>query len=366
MAVTNSSSRLSDFRRRWLKASAFGDAARTEFLATLAGLVDTGIPVYDALIEMRRVMRRENNSRHEILGDIIAGMDRGMALGLAMKPWLADHETMMLGAVQRGVSLNDALSHAANLTRARNAIIGSIAGALGYPIVLIKIGVAMLAVFGGFVIPILAGIVPEDGWTGIGALFRDLSSLVVNHGIAIGFCAVLTLVAAIGSLPRWQPDAVRTWLDHRIPPWNLYRAYASSILLISIATQIRAGIPISDAIDGLYSTSENAWLRDHLNGIRKRLREGGGVRLAALIRPIFSSDVRIALSLYDRFSDADTAMIMLGTQAADSAQKTASRIGKTLNAAVLLFTGLLLAGFVLAVFSVVGGFFARVTAGGKI
>jgi type II secretory pathway component PulF len=345
------------WQRRWRRLTVFGDRPRGEFLANLAGIVDSGIPVYDALQEMARVLRREQDPRAAILGAMVRRLRAGQSLAEAMRPWLAAHEAMMVDASGKGVVLNAALRHAAELTAARARIVGAITGSLGYPAVLLAVGAVMLWVFGTQVIPILAQLLSADRWTGLGAFYFWLSNLIVHHGGLILLLGLAAFGAALVSLPRWKPDRLRSWLDRRLPPWNLYQVYQGAIILISIATMMRSGIAMSDAVDILQANARAPWLKAHLRTLRRRLEEGGGVRLAALNHPIFPTDVRIAVALFDKFSEPDQAMARLGVQAGDSAEKAAQRIGQTANAAVLVGMGLLLGGFIGAVFSVVMQFY---------
>jgi type II secretory pathway component PulF len=345
------------WQRRWRRLIAFGDRPRGEFLSNLAGIVDAGIPVYDALKEMSRVLRREKDPRGAILSAMISRLDAGQSLPEAMRPWLAAHEAMMVDASSKGVLLNAALRYASDLTTARSRIVGAITGSLGYPAVLTLVGACMLWVFGVQVIPILAQLLAADRWTGLGAFYYWLSNLIVHHGGLILLVSLSALGAALASLSRWKPDRLRTWLDRRVPPWSLYQVYQGAILLISISTMMRSGIAMSDAVDILQTNARSAWLKAHLRTLRRHLEEGGGVRLAALNHPIFPTDIRIAVALFDKFSEPDQAMAKLGVQAGDSAEKSAKRIGLAANAAVLVGMGLLLAGFIGAVFSVVMQFY---------
>jgi type II secretory pathway component PulF len=102
------------WQRYWRRLTAFGDRPRGEFLSNLAGIVDSGIPVYDALQEMARVLRREKDPRAAILGAMVRRLDAGQSLAEAMRPWLAAHEAMMVDASGKGVLLNAALRHAAD------------------------------------------------------------------------------------------------------------------------------------------------------------------------------------------------------------------------------------------------------------
>lgn len=351
-------------RRIWLRLAFFQDKPRGEFLANLAGLVNAGIPVYDALTIMAKVYGKEGDGRAPIMADIARRLEEGSAsVADAMRPWLAAHEAMILSSSARGVELGAALRNAAHLTENRRRIVGSVASAMGYPAILLTIGAAMLWVFAAKVIPTLAKLISAEHWHGLGAFYYALSTQIRSGGSLVLTLALVLAALAIRSLSRWRPGRTRAWLDIRLPPWNLYQVYQGAILLISLSIMMRSGIPMYDAVNVVRQNHpRNAWLRTHLDAILRKLEEGAGVRLSALDSPIFHRDVRVAVALFDRFSEPDRAMERLGTQAGESAEKSAKRIGAVANAVVLLLVGGLVGGVVPAVMSVAMEFFNQ-TAG---
>lgn len=351
----------SGLRHAWRRLATFGDGPRSEFLSNVAGLVDAGIPVYDALQEMGRAFRKGGDPRAEIVTDIAARLERGSSAAEAFRPWLAPHEAMILDAATRGVELGAALRNAAYLTESRKRILGAVLGALGYPAVLLGVGAGMLLVFAYQVIPTLAKLIAAERWSGLGAVYLALSHLVRDHGLWILAGLVAALVMISRSLPRWKPGVARAWLDRRLPPWNLFQIYNGALLLVSLSIMMRSGIPMADAVGILWDNTPAAWLRAHLGRIRRRLEEGGGVRLAALDSPVFPGDIRIAIALFDRFSEPDKAMERLGRQAVESAERSARKIGALANAAVLLLVGGLIGGVIPAVMSVVMEFYQQAT-----
>ncbi len=352
---------MKDLDTAWLRHVVLGDGPRSELLSNLAGLVDAGIPVYDALATMEKVFRKESDRRADILADIMKRLHEGKTVAEALRPWVVAHESQMLGSITRGVDLGSALRNAAGLTESRRRIVGAVTGAMAYPAVLLMVGTAMLLVFSTQVIPTLAQLIPADKWTGLGLFYHGLSSAVRHYGFLMLLAALALLAAAMLSLPRWKPGRARRWLDRRLPPYNLYQTYQGAILLITISIMMRSGIPMGDAVQILWDNNPSPWFRAHLALIRRKLEQGAGVRLAALDNPIFPVDVRIAVALFDRLSDPDKAMARLGTQAAESAEKSAKKIGIYANAAVLVLVGLLVGGVIPAVMSVVMNFYTQVT-----
>lgn len=348
-------------KKTWLRLTVFGDGPRSELLANLAGLVDAGIPVYEALAAMEKVFRKENDRRADILADIMRRLHDGKTIADAMRPWIAAHEAQMLGAISRGVDLGSALRNASSLTESRRRIVGAVTGSMGYPVVLLLVGIAMLLVFSTQVIPVLAQLIPVEKWSGLGLFYHGVSTAVRSYGLAMLCAALLLVAAAIGSLSRWKPGRARSWLDAHLPPYNLYQVYQGAILLITLSIMMRSGIAMGDAVQILWDNNPSPWFRTHLALIRHKLEQGAGIRLAALDNPVFPTDVRIAVALFDRLSDPDKAMARLGVQAAESAEKTAKRIGATANATVMLVVGLLVGGVMPAVTTVIMNFYTQVT-----
>ena len=352
---------LEKLQKAWLRLAVFGDAPRSEFLANLAGLVDAGIPVYDALQEMEKAFRRQRDRRAGILLDVMRRLHDGDTADAALRPWLAAHEAQMLAATARGVELGTALRNAAALTASRQRIVGAVTGSMGYPVVLLIVGAVMMVVFSTQVIPTLGQLIPANKWEGLGLFYHRLSALVVGHGLAILGLSLAGLAAAFWSLPQWKPGRARRFLDRHAPPWNLYQVYQGAIMLITLSTMMRSGIPMGDAVRILWDNNPSPWFRAHLAVIRQKLEQGAGVRLAALDNPIFPADVRIAVALFDRFSEPDAAMERLGVQAAESAEKAAKKIGAAANAAVLLLVGALVGGIIPAIMGVVMKFYTQAT-----
>ena len=145
----------------------------------------------------------------DILADIMKRLHEGKTVAEALRPWVASHESQMLGSITRGVDLGSALRNAAGLTDSRRRIVGAVTGAMAYPAVLLMVGTAMLLVFSTQVIPTLAQLIPADKWTGLGLFYHGLSSAVRHYGFLMLLAALALLAAAMLSLPRWKPGRAR-------------------------------------------------------------------------------------------------------------------------------------------------------------
>ena len=347
----------SENRRKWLRMAYFGGGPRNDFLSILAGLVDAGVDLNKALTEMHRVFAQEGDAKADIIADILSRLQDGDAMHRAFAPWLEPHESILLASASQGVDLGTAMRNAADLTASRGRIVSAILSPLAYPAVLLLIGAVVLLVFSYQVIPALSTIIPADKWKGLGLLYVQASGAIRHYGIHMLWAIIIMISVMTLSLGRWKPTgAMRKWVDKHLPPWNLYQLYHGAILLRSMATMMKSGIAMGDAVALLQGNAKSEWFKYYLDAIKRKFVQGEGIRLAALNQPIFIRDTRISIVLFDRLSDQDSAMERLGVQAVESAERSAKKIGTGLNFFALMLIGALLGGVIPAIMSVVSDF----------
>lgn len=336
----------------WLKLTAFGTVQRTDFMENLAGLIESRINAYDALREMERIMREEGIETSKILVEILKAMEAGASPAIAIGRWLSPAEALVVTGAGQGVELSEALRQAVVLLKARQAMAGAILGALIYPVILVIMGVGLLAMFATLAIPIYVDLVPAEKWEGIARFYYLMSRFIVSHGIGMGLILTGWIALMIWSLDQWKPSRLRAWLDRRVPPWNLYSLYQSSVLLSTIAAQVSINIPIYQVISDLERGSKSRWLTFYLTRIRKRIAEGvSGIE--ALIQPIFTPDARIALSLANKMAGSEEVLTRIGDRAREWGIRDAGRIGNAARTMGMVFVGALMIGYIITSYSVV-------------
>lgn len=342
-----------DSERKILKTLMFGAAARAEVYRLIATQAEAGVPITVALAAMSKVLRRDGDSLYRIIDAIGRSIRQGKSVGEAMAEWVEPTEATILKAADRGVDMATALRIAARVAMRKGEIIGAIVGAMVYPVILCLVGTGMLVLFGRLVIPLLKD-VGQGQWTGIAAFYDGLSGLLVHHGVAVGFMALVMGSLVAGSVPRWRPSRVREWFDRSVPPYNVYRLYQGAVLLSTIGAQVEAGSPLLDVIETTRKYTQAPWLRTYLDRIRMAIRSTEGARLSALDQPLFSRDVRLTLALSDQMASGKEELARLGERSGEIATRSAKRMGAAFNAIVLFLVGGLLAGFVITVYDVVG------------
>ena len=88
--------------------------------------------------------------------------------------------------------------------------------------------------------------VPGLQWKGLAKSLVDLSDFVNNHPYWLIFPLPVTSLFVIWTFPRWR-GGWRAKFDN-IPPWSIYRIFVGVGWLLSLASLIKAGTPVSRAL----------------------------------------------------------------------------------------------------------------------
>lgn len=281
---------------------------RADFYELLAGFTVDGIPTFEALVEIDRQYRRFGNPMAVLTSRIVRRMrgadGRVHSFSGALNGLVPVIEAVAVSSGEDAGDVADGLRRAAGIARINQEISQTIHRELAYPIALLLMLAALLVVVSTHVVPAMAEVLPEALWPSsarlVAALSRATPWLLGGGAILLGGGAI----AFLALRSRWT-GPLREWLDRRVFPWSLHRRTSGALILASLATLIRIGIPFSHALEKL-TESGGAWERAHLARIRSRLRRGEREG-EALATPLFDDDLRWQIQLYgqmSRFSEA--------------------------------------------------------------
>jgi hypothetical protein len=160
---------------------------------------------------------------------------------------------------------------------------------------------------------------------------------------------VLFLVVFFISLPRWT-GPVRKSLDNWLP-LNLYRDYASSMLMISLASLMRSGISLRSSLERTYKNS-SPWGKWHIRQILINLsKPNNGSFGKAFSTGLFDQEMEDRIQDAAERSNPIEAFIHIGVGSIDRMILRIDSRAKQLNNILLLVCGLLLGSMMAAFFS---------------
>jgi type II secretory pathway component PulF len=187
------------------------------------------------------------------------------------------------------------------------------------------------------VVPELALAIDPKTWTGAAGFLYDFTSFVSSPaGLIAFFVFVGILVVVMGSLSRWT-GPTRLYVE-KIPPWSIYRLFVGSIWLFTVATLLRARIPLDTIFkDMLASGIMRPWLAERVTFINYRYRAGGdfGSILLHLNMNFPDKDLVEDLAIFSALPNFHTNLYEIAKEYLDDGIERISKQAKILNVVAL-------------------------------
>ncbi|HEY6010919.1 MAG TPA: type II secretion system F family protein [Nitrospirota bacterium] len=265
------------------KRTAFGSGrgSTKDFLIfnqEFATLIKAGLPILPAIEMLAR--RTEKPAFRSALESIIHDIKGGTALSDAMARhpgFFSPLYTATVRAGEKSGALVDVLRRFTVYQKKMIAVMTKLKMALAYPVFLVVALVAVLALFFLYIIPNFTQMYSEQG-----------GSLPFLTTMLISFTAALTrfapvmfagLIAAVVGLHFWRKTAAgRTTIDGlklRIPIIKtLMVQYILAQITRTLATVLRGGIPLVQALDTTAGVISNQVMARRLSEVRTLVTEG--------------------------------------------------------------------------------------------
>jgi type IV pilus assembly protein PilC len=258
-----------------------GGASAKDFLLfnqEFATLIKAGLPILQSLEILHR--RTEQPRFKSTLENIIHDIKGGLALSAAMAKHPVYFPPLYTSTVQAGEksgALVDVLKRFITYQKKMITVISKLRMSLAYPIFLVVVLLAVLALFFLYVIPSFTQMYSDQA----GSL-PYLTQILISFTAALVRFAPLVflgLVAAGFGIHLWRKtDAGRTALDGLKLKIPLLRSLVSQYLLAQItrtlATVLRGGIPLVQSLDTTAGVVSNKVMARKLAEVRTLVTEG--------------------------------------------------------------------------------------------
>lgn len=248
------------------------------FNQEFATLVKAGLPILPAIEMLHK--RTEKPAFRSALESIMHDIKGGTSLSDAMSRHPAFFSPLYTATVRAGEksgALVDVLKRFSVYQKKMIAVVSKLKMALAYPIFLVVALVAVLALFFLYIIPNFTQMYSDQG-----------GSLPLLTSLLISFTAALThfapflffgLLAAIAGVHFWRKtEAGRNTIDGlklRIPIVKaLMVEYILAQITRTLATVLRGGIPLVQALDTTAGVISNQVMARKLSEVRSLVTEG--------------------------------------------------------------------------------------------
>lgn len=256
-------------------------AALTRQLSTLIG---SGIRIEEAL----RVVAGQHEGRPEgpvlldVRGAILEGRAFASALGEHPRVFPAFYRASVAAGEQSG-RLDDVLSHLTDFVERRERARQKVQLALLYPALLAVVSMLIVGMMMVYVVPDITKVFVSRG-AELPLLTRGLIGLS-DFIQAFGWLVVLAAIAGGIAARQWlsrPANALR--FAHVIatrPPTRRFSVQLNAARFAgSLATLVRSGVPLVEAVNAAAAVTPNAWARSRAVLVGARVREGSSLQRA--------------------------------------------------------------------------------------
>jgi type II secretory pathway component PulF len=323
---------------------------RADFYYDLASTLKDRVPLFTTLRKLESRAQQRTPLSAPMYLQMLKGLETG-SLSEALRGIASTTELTMIDATQAAgdATMADGLLFLSETVHKTDAMVAAMRKAVTYPVILLLMFASLLTGFAVNAVPILTQLSPANTWPPMGQALYAVSQFITHHGIWLGLGLVAFFVGMFYSFPRWT-GRVRKSLDQFLP-FNLYRDYASSMLMISLASLMRSGISLRSSLERTYKHS-SPWGKWHIRQILINLsKPSNGTFGQAFNTGLFDQELEDRIQDASERSNPIEAFIHIGVGSIDRMILRIEKRAKQLNNSLMVICGVLLAAMMLAFFS---------------
>jgi type II secretory pathway component PulF len=303
----------------------------------LSAQVSNGKDIIGALEGFKkRMVRNEKTATANIITSIIRRMNDGSSFSSAMEKWVPEDEVMMLEAGDLSGALPLAIDNMMDSKERTQRVRSTVISALISPLIYVIAVYGFLWGIGNFVVPSLAATVPPEKAHGMVSVLYGLGSFATSWWaftppvVAIALIVVITL-----SLPKWR--GTPRVMAEKYFPYSFYRDINGYSWLLGFISLLEAGVPEVEIL-GQQIKKANPWMKERLNSVHKRMRNGEGLAQAlGCEKTSFgfpNPDIIDNIESMSGFQDFPQKIKIIARQWADSMERSTSERAKAFGFAV--------------------------------
>lgn len=250
----------------------FGVGKRINMYERLQSFSEDGFSIFETLQRFKLRYTKRKDFRAQIVDKWLEKMKHGSSFNDALMGWVPEAERNLIAAGERGEGVHLGLKEAVRFTMAAARIKSAIKMGAAYPSILLSMILVFVAAFSKYMAPTFLFILPVDKWPPMASALYFASTFLVKYWFFI-ILFIVGVCSFVGyTIPRWV-GRIRSVFDHA-PPWSIYRSYQASAFLISLASMMRSGVPLNEALKAMRKNAE-PWLAIYLDKMFSNLKKGG-------------------------------------------------------------------------------------------
>ncbi len=332
-----------------------GIKQKAVFASKMSALVSAGVPIVRSIDLLASQQKMPLFKR--ALESISLEVNQGISLSAAFRRWPQVFDRLTVAMVEAGEAggvLDESLRRLAKLLEDNARLQNQIKGAMGYPVAVFVIAIAVFLGMTIFIIPTFAGIFDDLGaelpW--FTQLMVDISSLL-RSPFALVLLAVLAMAAFLfvrfykTPLGRRKVDG----LSLKLPIFgDLIQKTTTAQFCRTFSSLTRAGVPILLSLEIVREITGNAVMSDAITQSREAVMQGIPLSLALGRLNVFPEMAISMLSIGEETGEMDAMLSKVADFYEDEVEAGVKALTSMLEPAMIVLVGGIVASILIAMY----------------
>jgi len=325
------------------------------FASKMSALVSAGVPIVRSIDLIASQQKLPLFKR--ALESISLEVNQGISLGAAFRRWPQVFDRLTVAMVEAGEAggvLDESLRRLAKLLEDNAKLRNQIKGAMGYPVAVLVIAIAVFLGMTIFIIPTFTGIFADLGaelpW--FTQLMVDISGLL-RSPFALVLLAVLTIATFLfvrfykTPLGRRKVDG----LSLKLPIFgDLIQKTTTTQFCRTLSSLTRAGVPILLSLEIVRDITGNAVMSNAITQSREAVMQGIPLSLALGRLNVFPEMAISMLSIGEETGEMDAMLSKVADFYEDEVEAGVKALTSMLEPAMIVLVGGIVASILIAMY----------------
>ena len=325
------------------------------FANKLSAMVDAGVPIMRGLDLMRR--QQKSALFRKALNAMTEEVNQGGSLGSSMRRWPKVFDNLSIAMVEAGEAggvLDETLKRLAKLLEENARLQNQVKGAMGYPVTVLAIAIAVFLGMTIFLIPTFAEIFDQLGaelplftqlMLNLSKLLRSTFSIFLVGGIITGAYMFSQYYATPAG--RRQVDGMML----KLPIFgDILQKTASAQFCRTMSSLSKAGVPILMSLEILHDTTTNSVVGDAINNSRNDISEGVPLSTALGMKRVFPDMMVSMLAIGEETGEMDAMLSKVADFYEDEVSTAVKTLTSMIEPIMIVVVGGIVASILLAMY----------------
>ena len=327
------------------------------FTRQLATLVDAGLPLLRGLRVLERQER--NLTLKEIIGKIAVSIEGGSTFseGLAQHPKTFNKLYVnMVKAGELGGVLEVVLARLAEFQEKAQKIKGKVIAAMFYPVAVLVVAVAILAILMIWVVPKFEAIFkdmlgPGKQLPGFTRFVLSISNTIKDHTV-VSACVLVALIIAFVIWKRTKSgrfivDKIKLKMPVLGP---VFSKVAISRFARTLGTLVSSGVPILQALTIVKETSGNVVVGEAVSAVHESVKEGETITAPLEASNVFPPMVISMVDVGEQTGALPEMLMKIADNYDDEVDNAVAAMTSLLEPIMIVFLAVIVGSIVIAMF----------------